>query len=204
MIEFSFSNLLQVISFISPFMLGFFLVVSSLFNQDLKGLVYLAGALIATMINIPIMKLIGEERPDEAPPLFCNLISWTDAETKYSSPSPTTLFIAFTATYVILPMYSNDNINYVVVVFLLAVLGIDWVTKVKSACTSNSGAALGVLIGFLLALSWYTAFFQAGYKSLLFFGAFNSNRVQCMKPSEQNFVCTATDATGQLIGKNIV
>ena len=85
------------------------------------------------------MDLIGEERSNCSTALFCSVFN-LEAETKYKSPSPTMLFLAFTATYLLLPMRSNDEYDYAVIVFLVALLGIDWVTKVQSGCTSNSGA----------------------------------------------------------------
>ena len=51
-IEFTYTNILQFASFISPFILGFFLVMSSIFNQDLKGFVYLAGVLMSSIIFV--------------------------------------------------------------------------------------------------------------------------------------------------------
>ena len=48
-------NILQLFSLISPLLLVFFLVMSSLFNQNLKGIVYLAGVLLASCINIFLM-----------------------------------------------------------------------------------------------------------------------------------------------------
>ncbi len=203
MISFTMGNLFQLISFISPFMLAFFLIVGSLFNQDVRGLIYLAGILIATLINSMFMTVIADERPSDTPALFCSIFNLTDAQTKYTSPSPTTLFIAFTATYLILPMWSNNNINYAVVVFLMALLGIDWVTKVKSGCTSNSGAMLGILTGWLLGTIWYTLILQSGYKTLLYFDALNSNKVYCKRPSQQTFKCSVYK-NGELIANNSV
>lgn len=203
MIPLTMGNLFQLISFISPFMLAFFLIVGSLFNQDIRGLIYLAGVLIATLINSVLMSIIQDERPEGTPALFCSIFNLTDAQTKYTSPSPTTLFIAFTATYLILPMKANNNVNYAVVVFLIGLLGIDWVTKVKSQCTSNSGALLGILTGWLLGTIWYTIILQSGYKTLLYFDALNSNKVYCKRPSKQTFKCSVYK-NGELIANNSV
>jgi len=208
-LEYTFKTIFQLFSYISPFLLGFFLIVSSIFNQDLKGLIYLAGVLIATMINIPIMQMINNTPPTNSDGeydingSFCNIVNWTGNKTIYRSPSSSLLFIAFTATYLILPMRANNNANYAVVVFLMSVLGIDWVTKVKSGCTTNSGAALGVLLGYVFALIWYTMLFQGGYKSLLYFNTLNSNRLMCSRPSEQTFKCSVYK-NGQLVSSNIV
>ena len=59
-------NILQFISFIAPTLLVFFLFLSSLFNQNVKGLVYIAGLLLASMVNIIFMNVIGSERNEGA------------------------------------------------------------------------------------------------------------------------------------------
>ena len=51
-VKFELSNIFRLISIISPLMIVFFLVMVSIFNQDLKGMVYLGGLLIASAINI--------------------------------------------------------------------------------------------------------------------------------------------------------
>ena len=53
--QFNSNNILKTISILSPIIVVFFIVMSSLFNQDLKGLVYLAGILIASIINLLLM-----------------------------------------------------------------------------------------------------------------------------------------------------
>ena len=69
------SNILQFFSFIAPTLLVFFLFLSSLFNQNLKGLVYIAGVLLASFINISFMHIIGSERSEDESFSFVYCIS---------------------------------------------------------------------------------------------------------------------------------
>ena len=85
-IQLTFSNMAQLFSAISPLLLAFFLVMSSLFNQDLKGIVYLAGVLIATIINIFLMAQIGS-RKDPNSSITCNLVE-IPYMTQFNSPAP--------------------------------------------------------------------------------------------------------------------
>ena len=203
MIDPSIGNIFQLLSFIGPLLIGFFLVIMSIFNQDIRGLMYLAGVLLASLVNALLMALIGDERSTGTPPLFCSVFNLTEAQTLYKSPSPTMMFLAFTAVYLILPMQKNGNTNYAVVVLLLALLGIDWVTKVQAGCTSNSGAALGIVTGALLGMAWYTIIYQSEYKNLLYFNALNSNKLMCDRPSKQTFKCSVWK-NGQLISSSTV
>ena len=53
----SFSNLFSFLGLMAPLLLTFFVVASSLFNTDLKGIVYLGGLLCASVINLFFMKM---------------------------------------------------------------------------------------------------------------------------------------------------
>ena len=199
-IELTLSNVLQFFSFISPTLLIFFLFMSSLFNQNLKGLVYIAGVLIASIINIFFMNLVGSgSDPDEA--FSCSLFDIPHVS-QFNSPYPSSVLIAFTLAYLILPMKYNNQMNYAVLAFLLCLLGIDVLTKVQNKCTTYAGAILGGLIGFLLGTVWYIIFHVTGYDSLLYFDELRSDSVVCSRPSKQTFKCSVYK-NGELISNNI-
>ena len=117
------SNIIQFVSFIAPTLLIFFMFLTSLFNQNLKGLVYIAGILLASFANVVLMNIIGSER-DENEAFSCSLFD-IPFVSKYNSPYPTTLIIAFTIAYLGMPMKFNNNINYMVLAFLLILLVLD-------------------------------------------------------------------------------
>jgi hypothetical protein len=73
-IQLNFSNVFELFSLMAPLLLGFFLIMSSLFNQNLKGLVYLAGVLIAVVINIFLMNQIGSKSDPTNSAFSCNFI----------------------------------------------------------------------------------------------------------------------------------
>jgi len=199
-IELTVSNILQFFSFISPTLLVFFLFMSSLFNQNLKGLVYLAGLLIASLVNIFFMNMIGSGR-DENEAFSCSIFDIPHVS-QYNSPYPSTLIIAFTIAYLILPMKYNKQMNYAVLGFLLCLLGIDVVTKVQNKCTTYAGSILGGLFGFILGTIWYIFFHGAGFDSLLYFDELRSDNVICSKPTKQTFKCSVFK-NGELISSNI-
>jgi hypothetical protein len=201
-ISLSLTNMFVVFSAMSPLLLGFFLVMSSLFNQNLKGMVYLAGVLIASIINIFLMDLIGNKRDMAKESYTCDLFK-IPYLSEFNSPAPTSLFIAFTLAYLVLPMKYNDQMNYVILASLLALFALDAITKVNKSCTTSGGTVLGGLVGLVLGTVWYTIFHQAGYDSLLYFDELSSNKVACSRPSKQTFKCSVYKG-GQLISSNLV
>ena len=52
-----FSNIFKLIAAMSPILLGSLLILASILNQDVKGIIYLAGVLLASVINIFVMNL---------------------------------------------------------------------------------------------------------------------------------------------------
>ena len=200
-IQLNFANMLELFSLMSPLLLGFFLIMSSLFNQNLKGLVYLAGVLIATIINIFLMNQIGSPR-DETAAFSCNFIN-IPILNRFNSPAPTSLFIAFTIAYLVMPMQYNQQMNYVILASLLCLLLLDGITKVNKKCTTPGGTILGALVGFVLGATWYTLFHMSGYDALLYFDELQSNKVVCARPSKQSFKCSVYK-NGELISSNVV
>ena len=195
------SNMAQLFSLISPFLLGFFIFMSSLFNLNIKGIIYLGGILIAALINAFLMGTIKEPLPDPTS-IACGLVN-TDYWKFYGTPSPSGVFIAFTIAYLVLPLYYNDQMNYVLLISLLGLLFIDIIAKTYNGCTSYIGAALGCLVGFILGAAWYSLFKAAGYESLVYFNEMNSNKVMCSRPSKQTFKCSVYKH-GELISSNTV
>jgi hypothetical protein len=193
-------NILQFFSFIAPTLLIFFLFMTSLFNQNLKGLVYIAGILISSIANVVLMNMIGSERSDDEA-FSCSMFD-IPYVSRFNSPYPTTVIIAFTLAYLALPMKYNNEMNYVVLAFLCVLLGIDIITKVQNKCSTYPGTLLGALVGGLSGLIWYALFSMSGYKSLLYFDELQSNNVICSKPTKQTFKCSVYK-NGELISSNI-
>jgi hypothetical protein len=195
------SNMAQLFSLISPFLLGFFIFMSSLFNLNIKGIIYLGGILIAALINAFLMGTIKEQLPDPTS-IACGLVN-TGPWRFFGTPSPSGVFISFTIAYLVLPLYYNDQMNYVLLISLLSLLFIDIIAKTYNGCTSYVGAALGCLVGFILGSAWYSLFKAAGYESLVYFNEMNSNKVMCSRPSKQTFKCSVYKH-GELISSNTV
>ena len=199
-IEAKLSNLLKLFSLLSPLLLVFFMVMLSLFNQDIKGLVYLAGILIASVINIIVATQIGSQ-PNPNSSVVCGVFSLPGTP-PYNSPCASSVIIAFTIAYLFLPMRFNNNMNYIVLIALLCLFGLDAYTKIDSLCTPPSGTVLGGLFGFMLGAIWFAVFHASGFDSLLYFETYSSNRVFCQKPTKQTFKCKVYK-NGQLVSSNI-
>lgn len=197
--QLNFSNLLQFFAAISPILLAFCLVMISIFNSDIKGMVYLGGILIASLINLLILNSL-KIKSDKIIPAFCNLIEFPFNLNEYISPAFNSMFIAFTLAYLYMPMQYISGINYPVLIFITSLLVLDAGTKMTGGCTTFGGVMLGSLIGFVLGLLWFIAFYSTGHEDLLFFNAEPSNNVICSRPKKQTFRCKIF-RNGEVIGE---
>lgn len=190
-------NILYFFASVAPLFLAFLLVMISVFNQNVKGLVYLGGVLIASLINLLVMHLLkSPSSPDKSP--TCDLIEFPFNLNQYNSPALNSMFIAFTIAYLVIPMHYNDQMNYALLGILLSLFFLDSFTKIRNKCTNFAGATLGALIGLVLGALYFTLFHATGNDSLLFFNEFVSNNTICSRPKKQTFKC-AVYKNGQLI-----
>tara|TARA_A200000113_G_scaffold224502_1_gene242557 strand:- start:457 stop:1062 length:606 start_codon:yes stop_codon:yes gene_type:complete len=195
--QLTFSNIFQFLSALSPLLIGFFLVMTSVFNQNIRGIVYLGGVLIACAINLVLMNVVrSPNNPSRSP--ICDLVELPFGINAFNSPAISSLFIAFTIAYLVLPMHYNDTTNYGVLAALLGLFIMDSISKVSSKCTTTVGVLLGGLVGLVLGGGWFALFKGTGYSSLLFFDEVSSNNVICSRPSKQTFKCSVYK-NGELI-----
>lgn len=196
-IDLTLTNLFQFISAILPLLLTFFMVMISIFNQDLKGMVYLAGILITSVLNIFLLNTIKSKK-DENSAASCNLFNLPFNLSNYNIPALNSVLISFTIAYLILPMSASNQMNYVLISALLSIFAIDAISKIMNKCTTIGGVIIGLLTGSLFGSLWYTLFHSTGYNSLLYFDQVVSNKVYCSRPKKQSFKC-AVYKNGELI-----
>jgi Flp pilus assembly pilin Flp len=196
-INLTITNIFQFISALTPLLLIFFMVMISVFNQDLKGMVYLAGILIVSVINILLLNIIKNKRYEYSGD-SCNIFNLPFNMTNYNVPSLNSVLISFTVAYLLLPMIASKQMNYALIAALLSIFVIDGITKIMNKCTTIAGVILGLFTGLLSGSLWYTLFHSTGYNSLLYFDQVVSNKVYCSRPKKQTFKCSVYK-NGELI-----
>ena len=198
-IQLSITNVFRFVSYITPILLIFFMIMISVFNQDVKGLVYLGGVLITIFITVATKNMI--KQPANNPAYTCELFDFPGNASNYTVPSLNSVLLAFTFAYLFKPMTDYKQMNYSVIVTLLLLFIIDAVTKVTNNCTPPLGVISGGLIGYVLGIAYYSMLKASGSEKFLYLNELQSNNVVCAKPSEQQFKC-AVYKNGQLISTN--
>ena len=192
--EFSATNLFSFFGLLTPFMLVFFLLMTSIINHDIKVLIFILGTTVASFINVFLMNLIKSVRDENDVNPLCNVLSFpftknSNTQERYNSPSMTSMFISFTIAYILLPMSFNPphSINLAFIIVLVVLLIIDVSVQYMWKCADFMGSFLGILVGFMLGAGWYGVISSAGYGSLLYYNDYTGNNTICKRPRKRIF-----------------
>ena len=151
---FTFTNIFEFFSTISTFLLVFFVVMSSIFNESIKGIIYLGGLLIATFFNFIFMHVIQHKYDDDVKE-YCALFQFPDE--KYNSPSLGSVIYGFTLAYLFAPMTkSPERINIPIIITLVSLFLMNSYTKWKNKCNPSWGIVLGFAFGVLFGITQFT------------------------------------------------
>lgn len=194
----SLTNLFQFIGTLTPILVSFFFLGASVINQNIKGLIYIGGILIAYFINIGLQSILSIKRPDDAS-FVCGIYD-LGITSNVSTPNWSSVFIMFTLGYIFLPMNYANTINYPIVIALLALFAIDATSVLANKCSGFMGVVLGGLFGALLGSLWYGIIKSTGNSKLLYFEE-TTNGETCSRPDKQTFKC-AVYKNGKVI-KNL-
>jgi hypothetical protein len=171
--------------------------MSSIFNYDYKGIIYLCGLLLTSVIAIGISKtsLFDGELEGNSPVnvnkiLVCNSLSLN--ENGPLSRIPLSILVtAYTAAYLIYFIYLSNvwvhNIS-TYIVFLGLMIGQIWWTLTNS-CAQSGQISASVLIGIAGGVLWGLLVNNIGISHLGFFNGLGNQNV-CSIPKKQTFKCT--------------
>ena len=203
MLNLNFADVFRYLMSLSPVLIATFLVMGSVINQDVKGLVYIGFVLTVAVINIGFQQLFRVKPPESYNPETCHTFNLPEIITKYSAPDFNSMFLAFTTMYITMPMiHKAAPLNALLIVILgMCMIG-NGFTQVTKGCNNIIDIILGNMLGGGLGVGFFYALWaKEDTRKFLFTDNISSNRVSCNRPSKQTFKC-AVYKNGQLI-KNL-
>jgi hypothetical protein len=185
----TFNNIFKLITLISPFFLVFLLVTISIINSDIKGFVYLGGAVFLFFITTLFQKVV----PSNNLKGTCAL--WHIS--LFQTPSYISALYVYTMVYLLYPMMINKVYNFPLIILLLVIYVFDVIIRCfKMACTNLIHITLGSVLGLIFTL--FFIMMLSGHKELLYYNDMVSSKVACSVPSKQKFKCSVYN-NGQLV-----
>jgi hypothetical protein len=202
-ITMSLTNIIEYISFSAPLLVVFFITLLSIAQNSLeKGIIFNMGIVILSTIVLVLKNVIKNKQSVFASP-FCNILpspfTVKDIGIIYNAPSLSSAILSFSSTYLIYPMVINNQHNFSLLVFLIAITGINVVTEYYQKCSDIMGLVLGLLVGMLFGLLYYSLLYISTSSKFVYFADTISNNVQCSKPTNQHFKCQVY-RNGEVIG----
>ena len=184
-----FLPIINYISLLAPTIISLFILLASLLNHDIKGIIYLCGLLCTLIIAIAAKSGFHTLIPENAH-AACNIFSDGFPNSQFSNPSLDTVSLIFTMTYICLPMLINGTVNFTILIGLLFLTILNALFRFKLNCNHPFDVVIGVIIGTLCGIGYWTMVKSWGGGKYLFFSNTSSNNVVCKKPSDQQFKCT--------------
>ena len=176
---------------LSPFIIVSFFTLSSVLNQDLKGIIYLAGLLFACFISVLMNNVqnIAYTIPNEMEPI-CNALTLSETGRLSNIPLSMVVF-AYTFGYLLFIIVSYglaiQNIPTLIIFPVMIIAEGIWNTLYR--CVSPMAIIAGLVIGGLWGVLWSAIINSTGALHLQYFNGI-SNSQNCSRPSKQKFKCT--------------
>jgi hypothetical protein len=180
--EFNILSLSYLFSRLSPFIIISYFVLQSLFNQNLKGIFYVAGVLLACFLNVLFIGGIFGSSPDKSP--VCNVIDGMP-----DLPIGQTI-LGFTFAYlsyiIIVHKLINTNTATFIIFPILIISDLIWnyTNKCAQAISLFSSLALGTVFGIL----WGVIIDRVD-PELQFFNGIGNKEI-CKRPTSTQYQCT--------------
>ena len=189
--EINLFNITYLFIRLAPFILVCYFTLSSIFNQDLKGIIYLIGLLFACFITAGLGNIaIFNNNASGAVPQLCKLISLSKDGPISKVPLGITV-LSYTFFYLLYIISKNglwaNNAPTFILFPILIVCDAMW--NIKNECGLPFGLIMSFFVGAIIGTIWASIISASGSTELQFFNGL-SNKETCSRPSKSVFKCT--------------
>ena len=175
---------------LAPFILISFFALSSLFNSDIKGIIFLGMLLLNCFITISIGSYIPEDQATTNPNMICNSLTLTRNGPLSKLPLNVNV-LTFTLAYLayIINQYglAKSNIPTLIVFPIFILYQVYW--SFVNGCNSLSYSMLSLIIGGLLGVLFSYAVDKSGIVQLQYFNGI-SNQEVCVRATNAKYKCS--------------
>ncbi len=183
------NNIIELFSIFSTIFLGFFILMASVINQDIKGVIYIAFiCILFVLIEILVRPVLGIEVLKNRS-FICDMFKINFPSRRHIEPSLVSAFMGFTMTYLLAPSFMSGHVNYFLGGLLISLTFITSTHRVAYACNRWWTEILGVSIGVGFASLVILFMNKNNYSHLLYYDELISNKQSCGVPKKQNYKC---------------
>lgn len=174
---------------LAPFIIVCYFSLSSLFNQDIKGLIYLAGLLIACTITYLISVLFVDN--NQQPNSVCNNFTINGGVAITNALHLGISALCYTFFYLLFVIVKNNLVlgNLPTIIFFPILIAGDLAWNLSNNCFNMVQILVSIVVGGSLGLFWGWAIDSLNNPNLLYINTGGSQTV-CSRPAKQLFKCT--------------
>lgn len=192
---------------LAPFIIACFFTLASVLNADYKGVIYLAGLILSTVIVImvsPICRATDWEMfksPSDIPAI-CKAFSMVE-DTSILPQGQSML--AFTFAYLLYAIIKNSVVmtNLPTLIFFPILIIFDFVWNTRNSCYKFGQLFTSLILGGILGVCWALVVSGGGKQmDSLYFTSGSPEMVKCSKPNTSTFKCSVYKG-GKLITNNM-
>jgi hypothetical protein len=190
---------------LAPFIIVSYFTLQSIFNQDLKGLIYLVGLLIAATFTIIIGNIIPQPDVQIAPStddtkkysnVKCNTLTLGSSAPISKLPLSQTTFgftLAYLSYFIGINNLTTQNIPTFVIFPILILADIFW--NVNNGCSSNELLLSALIIGGAVGAVWGLIIDSTHMTSLAYYSGVSNSQV-CSQPKRSMYRCRTVKNSG--------
>jgi hypothetical protein len=188
--EINLFNITYLFIRLAPFILVCYFTLSSVFNQDLKGIIYLIGLLFACFATASLgnIKLFAVD----SLPQLCKFITLSNGSPISNIPLGLTI-LSYTFFYLLYIIGQNglwaNNIPTFILFPILILCDAAW--NLNNSCISIPGLIVSFIVGGVIGVLWASIITASGIDELKFFNGI-SNKETCSRPSKTLYKCKYT------------
>ena len=190
------TNILHFFSSLSPILITSYLLLDSVFNTNVKGIIYIFGLAVSMMCGLFLKKIIGRKDEDLIPEgESCSIFKTPFFEQSAISKTPSlrAMFHMFTASYIGAGVLTNPHatgLPFFVVLLIISIL--DFLTRLKNGCEKMEHLMIGSIFGIFFGLSYWAAVFYGwpGPKYTYYGKEDDVNNERCMLNKKLTWKCS--------------
>jgi hypothetical protein len=188
-------NILYMFFRLAPFIIVSYFTLQSVFNQDLKGLIYLIGLLVTSIVVVLLGNILKKFSPPKGlmptdySKIRCTQLTLGNSQPISVLPLSQTVFgytLAYLGYFISINNLQTQNIATFIIFPILIISDIMWSTV--NICSSPKYLLISLILSALFGTLWAMIIDSTNSPDLAYMSGI-SNKDVCSKPTKSLYKC---------------
>ena len=188
-------NIMYMFFRLAPFIIVSYFTLQSLFNQDMKGVIYIIGLIVASFVTVilgGILKKFSPPKglmPTDYSRIRCTQLTLGSTQPVSVLPLSQTVF-GYTFAYLAYFIASNNLQTQNIATFIMfpVVIVADIIWSTSNLCSNPKYLLISLIIGAIIGTLWAMIIESTNMPNLAYMSGI-SNKDVCSKPSKSLYKC---------------